>query len=89
MYEILDDIFQEVLVAIALGTGVYVIAWFRKRGDRISQFEKKLQKQKESIRRLTKTLIIFAKLIDTQTEKAHEDVTSQLEEIAEEMLLDD
>jgi len=49
------------------------------RNEELSSIEK-------SIWRLNKTVLIMAKIIDEQTEKAHGDLNSSLEDIATELL---
>jgi H+/gluconate symporter-like permease len=47
---------------------------------------KKLESFEKSIWRINKTVLIMAKIIDDQTEKAHGDLNSSLEDIATELL---
>jgi len=78
-----DLVWKEVLITIVVA-GVLSIVGFtfkhlRHRGDRLAKIEANQS-------RIVKTLIVITKLIDAQTEKAHEGITSELEEIAKEIL---
>ncbi len=88
MLEILDKIYEEVVVAISIGVGAYIVHYFRKRGDAIAKLNAEIEKLHRTQWRTAKTLLILAKLIDDQTKKEHPDITTELEDIARELLTD-
>ena len=59
MLELLDSIYEEVVMAIALGTGAAVVAYFKK----VQRTQKNLC---ETVEKLQKTIIILAKAVDRQ-----------------------
>jgi hypothetical protein len=79
MLEILDTIYQEALIAIALGTGSGVLAYFRK----ISRTQKHLC---ETVEKLQKTIIILAKAVDRQSNRLHPEVNSDFDDLVKELL---
>ena len=79
MLEILDTIYQEAVIAIALGTGSGVLAYFRK----ISRTQKNLC---ETVERLQKTIIILAKAVDRQSNRLHPEVNSDFDDLVKELL---
>lgn len=79
MLEILDTIYQEALIAIALGTGSGVLAYFRK----ISRTQKNLC---ETVEKLQKTIIILAKAVDRQSNRLHPEVNSDFDDLVKELL---
>ena len=74
-------------VLVSLFAGV-VLALLRRRWQNVDR--KRLVKDHaeivKSIWRINKTILIMAKIIDDQTEKAHADLNSSLEDIATELL---
>jgi len=79
MLEILDTIYQEAVIAIALGTGSGVLAYFRK----ISRTQKNLC---ETVEKLQKTIIILAKAVDRQSNRLHPEVNSDFDDLVKELL---
>jgi len=79
MLEILDTIYQEAVIAIALGTGSGVLAYFRK----ISRTQKNLC---ETVEKLQKTIIILAKAVDKQSNRLHPEVNSDFDDLVKELL---
>lgn len=57
-----------------------------ERDQKTKNNDKELENIIKSIWRLNKTVLIMAKIIDDQTEKAHGDLNSSLEDIATELL---
>ncbi len=89
--EINTLVFEGILITIGIVATFIVSHMLNKRKikqDAHDARDERLDKLERSVWRLNKTILIFAKIIDTQTEKAH-DVTVELEEIASELLGDD
>ena len=89
--EINTLVFEGILITIGIVATFIVSHMLNKRKVKQEQHDvrdERLDKLERSVWRLNKTILIFAKIIDTQTEKAH-DVTVELEEIASELLGDD
>ncbi len=81
-------VFEMILIATGIIATFIISNMLNKRKLKQDQHDirdERLDKLERSVWRLNKTLLIFAKIIDTQTEKAH-DVQVELEEIAEELL---
>ena len=78
--------FEEILIIIFLGVGGYVINYFRKRSKCLDTLTDEMMDLKKSQWRISKAIIIMAKLLDEQTEKAHPEMSVELEEIARELL---
>jgi len=79
-------------IIVALFAGI-VLAVIRRRWQVLDRAEIRKQlyqenndKVQKDIWRLNKTVLIMAKIIDDQTEKAHGDLNSSLEDIATELL---
>ena len=86
--EINTLIFEGVLITIGIVATFIVSHLLNKRKLKQEQHDvrdERLDKLEHSVWRLNKTILIFAKIIDTQTEKAH-NVESELEDIADELL---
>lgn len=79
MFEILDSVYQEVVVAIALGTGSAVVAYFRK----IHLAQKDLC---DRVEKLQKTIIILAKAVDRQSNRLHPEANSDFDDLVKELL---
>jgi len=86
MLEFIETLWKEIIIAIILGLGSLVVHYLKKRVDTIKEVQKEIINLRKFKWRITKAIIIFAKLIDDQTEKSHDDVTSELEEIVKELL---
>lgn len=91
---IIDPITSAIVSGITVATisGI-IISWIRRRWHNIDRKEKsneerdiEFAKIERGIWRLNKTVLIMAKIIDDQTEKAHGDLNSSLEDIATELL---
>lgn len=78
----IPSIFNDILVAILLGVGTGIVAYFRKIQKTNSDLCKKVE-------RLQKTIVILAKTIDSQVRKDHPDTTTELDELVEELLSED
>jgi hypothetical protein len=79
MLEILDTLFTEIVIAIALGSGGTLIAYFRK----ISSTQKDLCLR---VTQLQKALIILATALDRQSNRLHEEANSDLEDLVGKVL---
>ena len=74
-----SDVFL-IVISIAATTGIgALVAFFRNMRQCITRLSKRTW-------RIQKTLIIMAKMIDTQTNKQHPEVESDLDELVKEML---
>jgi hypothetical protein len=81
MFEILDTIFEEVVVGIVLATGGILVGYFRKLGKVQSDLCKKVEN-------LQRALIILASALDRQTNRLHEDADSSLDDLVDKLLTD-
>tara|TARA_R110002012_G_scaffold281975_1_gene471588 strand:+ start:3439 stop:3687 length:249 start_codon:yes stop_codon:yes gene_type:complete len=79
MLEILDTLFTEIVIGIALGSGGTLIAYFRK----ISATQKDLCLR---VTHLQKALIILATALDRQSNRLHEEADSDLEDLVGKVL---
>ena len=79
MLEIIDSLFSEIVIAIALGSGGTLIAYFRK----ISLTHKDLCFR---VTQLQKALIILATALDRQSNRLHEEANSDLEDLVGKVL---
>ena len=81
MLELLDSIYEEVVMAIALGTGAAVVTYFKK----VQKTQKSLC---ETVEKLQKTIIILAKAVDRQSNRLHPDeaLPSDLDDLVKELL---
>ena len=63
-------------------------SWAKKADEdrKIVELEKSVHVLHKSIWRLNKTVLIMAKILDEQTAKEHPDLTTNLENIASELL---
>lgn len=98
---IIDPLTSSIItgIAVSLFAGI-ILALLRRRWQNIDKKERKrkakddelevlkkfIANSEKSIWRLNKTVLIMAKIIDDQTEKAHGDLNSSLEDIATELL---
>ena len=79
MLEIMDAIYEEAVMAIALGTGA-AVAYFKK----VQRTQKNLC---ITVEKLQKTIIILAKALDRQTNRMHPDeAESDLDDLVKELL---
>jgi len=76
---LLDDLYEEIITFAVVGGIGAMIAYFKKRKDKVDVIEKKVDA-------LIKTQIISAKILDEQTERVHPELHAQLEEITKELL---
>ena len=79
MLEIIDSLFSEIVIAIALGSGGTLNAYFRK----ISLRQKDLCLR---VTQLQKALIILATALDRQSNRLHEEANSDLEDLVGKVL---
>ena len=80
MLEMMDAIYEEAVMAIALGTGAAVVAYFKK----VQRTQKNLC---ETVEKLQKTIIILAKAVDRQSNRLHpEEAKSDLDDLVKELL---
>tara|TARA_R110002012_G_scaffold322062_1_gene554396 strand:+ start:10456 stop:10701 length:246 start_codon:yes stop_codon:yes gene_type:complete len=81
MIEIIDSLFSEIVIAIVLGSGGTLIAYFRK----ISSTQKDLCHR---VTQLQKALIILATALDRQSNRLHEEADSDMEDLVGKVLED-
>ena len=80
MLEMLDAIYEEAVMAVALGTGAAVVAYFKK----VQRTQKNLC---ITVEKLQKTIIILAKALDRHTNRMHPDeAESDLDDLVKELL---
>jgi hypothetical protein len=79
MFEIIDSLFSEIVIAVALGSGGTLIAYFRK----ISMTQKDLCLR---VTQLQKALIILSTALDRQSNRLHEEADSDLEDLVSKVL---
>lgn len=77
-----SEVVTALLTATLLGVGTGIVAYFRKIQKTNSDLCKKVE-------RLQKTIIVLAKVIDSQVKQAHPDQESELDELVRELLDDD
>lgn len=70
---------QDMLVPVVILVGGGVVAYFRKIQKTNSDLCKKVE-------RLQKTIIVLAKVIDSQIKHDHPDSTTELDELVQELL---
>jgi len=79
-----------IIIAIISGMFMAVMkrSWAKKADEdrKIVELEKSVHILHKSIWRLNKTVLIMAKILDEQTAKEHPDLTTNLENIASELL---
>ena len=79
-----------IIIAIISGMFMAVMkrSWAKKADEdrKIVELEKSVHVLHKSIWRLNKTVLIMAKILDEQTSKEHPDLTTNLENIASELL---
>jgi hypothetical protein len=80
MLEMMDAIYEEAVMAVALGIGAAVVAYFKK----VQRTQKNLC---ETVEKLQKTIIILAKAVDRQSNRLHpEEAKSDLDDLVKELL---
>ena len=79
-----------IIIAIISGMFMAVMkrSWAKKADEdrKIVELEKSVHILHKSIWRINKTVLIMAKILDEQTAKEHPDLTTNLENIASELL---
>ena len=81
MFEVLDSVFTEIVIAIALGAGGILGGYFRK----ISNTQKDLCLK---VSELQKALIILSSALDRQSNRLHDDADSDLEDLVSKVISD-
>ena len=81
MFEVLDSVFTEIVIAIALGAGGILVGYFRK----ISNTQKVLCLK---VAELQKALIILSSALDRQSNRLHKDADSDLEDLVSKVISD-
>ena len=81
MFEVLDSVFNEIVIAIALGAGGILVGYFRK----ISNTQKDLCLK---VSELQKALIILSSALDRQSNRLHDDADSDLEDLVSKVISD-
>ena len=79
MFEVLDTVFTEIVIAIALGAGGILVGYFRK----ISNTQKDLCLK---VSELQKALIILSSALDRQSNRLHKDADSDLEDLVSKVI---
>jgi hypothetical protein len=80
MLEIMDAIYEEVVMLVALGAGSAIFAYFKK----LHSTQKSLCEQ---VAKLQKTIIILAKAVDRQSNRLHpEEANSDFDDLVKELL---
>ncbi len=75
-----------VLGALISGGVASLFVWLKRRAQNKEDHHDDVENLKKSVWRLNKTVIILAKLLDEKGKKAHPEISSELEEIAKELL---
>lgn len=70
---------QDILVPVVILVGGGIVAYFRKIQKTNADLCKKVE-------RLQKTIIVLAKVIDSQIKRDHPDSTTELDELVQELL---
>jgi uncharacterized membrane-anchored protein YhcB (DUF1043 family) len=88
--EILATLMSGVFVSIMSGIVIMLVkrGWTKKEAElnRIKDLENQLDEVRKSLWTIKKTLLISAKILDEQTEREHPELSSNLEDIASELL---
>ncbi len=80
MLEMMDAIYEEVVMLVALGAGSALFAYFKK----LHSTQKSLCEQ---VSKLQKTIIILAKAVDRQSNRLHpEEANSDFDDLVKELL---
>jgi|TARA_B110000438_G_scaffold244984_1_gene245719 hypothetical protein len=83
-------IISGVIIAVISGMMLSLVkrGWAKKATEdrKMEELEKSVHVLHKSIWRLNKTVLIMAKILDEQTAKEHPDLTTNLENIASELL---
>jgi len=83
MQEFISIWFREIIIALTIvgviGISSYLINSFRRKAKVDADIHKKIW-------RISKAVIVFAKLIDSQIEQKHPDVKSELEDVVKEII---
>ena len=75
----MEEIMQNMLVPVVILVGGGVVAYFRKIQKTNTDLCKKVE-------RLQKTIIVLAKVIDSQVKRDHPDSATELDELVQELL---
>ena len=81
MLEIIDSLFSEIVIALVLGSGGALLAYFR----RLAATQKSLCQEVEELR---KALLILATALDRQSNRLHNEADSDLEDLVGKVLGD-
>jgi len=81
MFEIIDSLFSEIVIALVLGSGGALLAYFR----RLAATQKSLCQEVEERR---KALLILATALDRQSNRLHNEADSDLEDLVGKVLGD-
>lgn len=81
------DVIFVTIVGALVSAGIGGLAWWiRMKICRLTQHYEDVANLKKAVWRLNKTVLILTKIIDDIAEKTHPEFTSDLEEIARELL---
>ena len=86
MLEFIETLWKEIIIVVLLCLGSLMVHYLKKRVDTVKEVQKEIISLRKFKWRITKAIIIFAKLLDAKTEELHSDVSSELEEIVKELL---
>ena len=81
MIEMLDSLFSEIVLALILGIGGTLLAFFRKLSNTQSDLCKKVEQ-------LQRAMIILATALDRQTNRIHDQADSDLEDLVSKLIKD-
>ena len=84
MLELLDELYQEIVVAIALGTGAGVLSYFRGINNKQKENKKAIEELCKRTWRLERAFVLSLKLNAKLTKQAHaqeQDIIDDVEEI--------
>lgn len=81
MIEMIDSLFSEIVLALILGIGGTLLAFFRKLSNTQSDLCKKVEQ-------LQRAMIILATALDKQTNRIHDQADSDLEDLVSKLIKD-
>jgi len=86
----MDPILLYTIIGAMISGGVAgVFVLLKRRAQQKEEHHEDVENLKKAVWRLNKTVIILAKLLDEKSKKAHPELSSELEEIAKELLSND
>ena len=86
----MDPILLYTIIGAMISGGVAgMFVLLKRRSQQKEEHHEDVENLKKAVWRLNKTVIILAKLLDEKSKKAHPELSSELEEIAKELLSND